>query len=63
MVFKKNWFNFNKKKQNIKENITFYDDINLSKFVKTCYNFPQATRVSPFERPKFKKGAAEFIKN
>ena len=47
-----------------KDNLSFFEDI--SKTIKNSNRpliiFPQATRVLPLERPKFKKGAARIYK-
>ncbi len=53
-----------KRNKTSKENITFYDDIKkiYQNSLRPVIIFPQATRVSPFERPKFKKGAARIYK-
>ena len=53
-----------KRNKTSKENITFYDDIKkiYQNSLRPVIIFPQATRVSPLERPKFKKGAARIYK-
>jgi len=45
-----------------KDNLSFFDDISniITKTQRPLIIFPQATRVLPTERPKFKKGSARI---
>ena len=45
-----------------KKNLNFFDDINIlyKNYTRPLIIFPQGTRVSPNERPSFKKGAARI---
>ena len=53
-----------KRDQISKDNLSFFDDIKsvIKNTNRPVIIFPQATRVSPLERPQFKKGAARIYK-
>jgi 1-acyl-sn-glycerol-3-phosphate acyltransferase len=48
-----------------KDNLSFFDNISkiILKSNRPIIIFPQGTRVLPTERPEFKKGDEEFMKN
>tara|TARA_A100000164_G_scaffold347630_1_gene349184 strand:- start:690 stop:1391 length:702 start_codon:yes stop_codon:yes gene_type:complete len=54
-----------KRDKTTKDNLSFYSDISklISNSNRPLIIFPQATRVLPNERPKFKKGASKIYDN
>ena len=54
-----------KRDKTTKDNLSFYSDISklVSNSNRPLIIFPQATRVLPNERPKFKKGASKIYDN